>query len=373
MKIIQVPVRYYPHIGGVEQYVHCLSKEIVKLGHQVKVICANEPPEKSNIVEGVAVRRLKYIMKIANTNITLGLPFALLKENCDIIHNNLPVPWSADWATVISLIKRKPMILTYHNDIPEKGNYKFLTWIYNRTFLKFILKVSKVIIITQKNYINSSQFLKKFKNKIKVIPCGVDTEKFYYLNLQKKDNLKRIFFLSVLDDYHRYKGLDYLLKAFTKVVEKRKDVLLVVGGEGILCKEYKKEAEDLGISQYVNFVGRIPEEEMNRYFNECDVFVLPSVSSEQEGFGIVALEAMACAKPVVVTDIVGVAKEVKEHGTGRVVPPRDVEVLTCSIQEVLDNSILAIQMGKKGRELIEMKFSWEKIARDIEAIYKTLI
>lgn len=81
LKIIQTPARFYPYVGGVEKYVFGLSHELVKMGHIVKVICADEPKSQIKEVEGINILKLPYMGKIANTNITLSLPFFLLKKN----------------------------------------------------------------------------------------------------------------------------------------------------------------------------------------------------------------------------------------------------------------------------------------------------
>ncbi len=71
----------------------------LNLGHEIKVICANEPPsKKEETVDGINIKRLYYMTKIANTNITPGFPFALSREDFDIIHTHIPTPWSADWS-----------------------------------------------------------------------------------------------------------------------------------------------------------------------------------------------------------------------------------------------------------------------------------
>ena len=122
MKILQTPVRFYPHVGGVENYVYNLSRELVKMGHEMSVVCANEPKTKNyEVIEGVKIKRLYYPFKIANTNITPNLPYALSKEGFDLIHTHLPTPWSADWSALISKIKGKPLVLTYHNNIVGFG------------------------------------------------------------------------------------------------------------------------------------------------------------------------------------------------------------------------------------------------------------
>ena len=118
-----------------------------------------------------------------------------------------------------------------------------------------------------------------------------------------------IFFLSLLDEFHKYKGLEYLLKALTIVKKEIPDVKLVVGGKGSLLEYYKNVTSDLGLAENVEFHGFIPDDKITEYYSRANVFVLPSISSVQEGFGIVALEALACKTPVITTEIVGVSSD----------------------------------------------------------------
>jgi len=115
MRILQTPVRLFA-TGGVESYVRNLSRELVRMGHDVGVICSDQPGE--NEVDGrVRTRTLKSWGHIANTSITPELPAAIWREDYDILHTHLPTPWSADWSGLISQLKRRPTVLTYHNDI----------------------------------------------------------------------------------------------------------------------------------------------------------------------------------------------------------------------------------------------------------------
>ncbi|KUK43261.1 MAG: Glycosyl transferase group 1 [Methanothrix harundinacea] len=330
MKILQTPVRFRPFIGGVENYVYNLSRGLVRLGHEVTVLCANEPKsEKEELMDGIRVKRLPYIGKIANTNITPSLPIEILREDFDLIHAHLPTPWSADWSAVFSKMRRRPLILTYHNDIVGAGFANRAAHLYNRTALKNLLNRADRIIITQPKYLRSSPYLKRYEDKIVVIPVGVDVERFRPMHSDKINN--SIFFLSVLDEFHRYKGLDQLLRAL------------------------------------------VPEEMLANYYNRCDIFVLPSVSKAQEGFGMVLLEAMACGKPVVCTDIVGVADEVKTKGAGLIVEPSNAEELAEAISHILQDRSLAHKMGEVGRRLVEERYGWEKVAKRVEEVYEGLI
>jgi glycosyltransferase involved in cell wall biosynthesis len=176
-----------------------------------------------------------------------------------------------------------------------------------------------------------------------------------------------------LDKYHAYKGLDDLLKALAIVRKQLPGVKLVIGGDGELLGHYRDTAANLGLSQNVEFQGFIPDEKLPEFYNRCDAFVLPSVSSEQEGFGIVLLEAMASGRPVISTDIVGVAEDVKRFNAGRIVRLRDINALAQAILEILLDEELAREMGRRGRTLVEGKYNWKKIGRDMLEIYRGLV
>lgn len=372
MKIIQTPVRFYPFIGGVENYVYYLSKELVKLGHEINVICANEPnTEKNVVIDGINVKRLPYIFKVANTNITPNLPFKLASEDFDIMHTHLPTPWSADWSALLSKSRKKPLVLSYYNDIIGEGLADNIAKVYNNTFLKLLLKAADKIIIIQEDYIKTSPYLDEYRDKVEVIPCGVDVNKFKYLNNGDTENI--IFFLSILDEFHRYKGLDYLLKALKIVKMDIPNIKLVVGGKGKLLDYYQNMVNSLGLEDNVEFHGFIPDEKIVEYYNKCNVFVLPSISSSQEGFGIVALEAFACKTPVISTEIVGVADDVKKRDTGIIVPPKDIDKLAKAIIEILTDNSLQKQMGNNARKLVEEKYTWHRVAEMTEEVYKELI
>jgi glycosyltransferase involved in cell wall biosynthesis len=298
------------------------------------------------------------------------MPFALLNEDFDIIHTHVPTPWSADWSNMVSKIKNKPLIITYHNDIIGEGVASHIASFYNSTALKSLLNNADRIIITQPNYLYSSPYLGEFEDKIEVIPNGVDVEKFKPLSARKEKNT--IFFLSLLDEFHKYKGLDYLLKALEIVKSEINDVKLIIGGEGKLLDYYIEIAYALGLKDNVEFHGFISDQKIVEYFSKSSVFVLPSISSKQEGFGIVALEALACETPVVSTDIVGVASDVKKSKSGIIVPPRNIDELAEAIIKIL-KSENAADMGLRGRKLVEDKYTWSRIAKMTEKLYKELV
>jgi len=372
LKVLQTPVRFYPFIGGVEQYVYYISKELVKYDDcDVTVICANEPNNVSKEqYNDINIIRLKYSGKIANTNITLSLPNVLYNEDFDIIHTHIPTPWSSDWSNIITRIKNKPLVVTYHNDIIGTGVANTIANIYNKTALKFLLNKADKIIITQDDYIQSPH-LQNYKDKIVTIPNGVDTTLFKPQNTKRQKH--QIFFLSVLDKFHKYKGLDYLLRALVNVKVTIPDIKLIVGGKGELLEYYQEKVEEMGLKDNVEFKGFLEDEEVINYYATSELFILPSISSLQEGFGIVVLEALACQTPVISTNIVGVADDVINTNSGIIVPPKDVDALTDAIIEILSNPELQEKMGYAGRKLVQEKYEWKKIAHEIHSLYEELL
>jgi len=363
MKILHTPVRLYA-TGGVESYVLNLTRSLADLGHEVKVICS-ESDKDMGCDPRVSVETLRSWGRIANTNITPGLPLALLKENFDVMHTHLPTPWSADWSLLACLAKKKPLILTYHNDIVGSGIDRYLASLYNATALNLLLKRSARILVARPRHVSFR--LKPFMDKVEFVPVGVDVQLFHPRERKPEGD---IFFLSVLDAFHSYKGLDVLLGALKAVKEQIPQVILVVGGGGELLEHYRQRARELGLERNVRFEGRLTQERLLEIYNGCKLFVLPSLSAEQEGFGIVPLEAMACGRPVVVTDIVGVAEDVGRTGAGIVVKPADENALSRAIVSIIADGKSAARMGDAGRRLVEEKYSWKTVALQVERIYR---
>lgn len=373
MKILQVCNHFYPYMGGTEQVVFYLSRELVKRGHKVKIICADEPKVGDLEIDNIEVRRLPYITKISNTNITLSLYKEICCENFDILHTHLPHPWNASISSIVSLLRNKPLFLTYHNDIVGKGLNSFIAHCYNITALKLLLYRSRKIFIAHKNYFKWSPFLKAFRDKVTVAPPGVDGDKFRPIpHIYTRTEKNIIFFVSILDKLHIYKGLEYLLLSIKKISAKI-PIKLYIGGKGDLEDYYKKIVRVNGLEEIVHFLGFLPDEELNRYYNICDIFVLPSISVAQEGFGLVALEAMACGKPVIVTDITGVADVVKKEKTGIVVKPKNIDELMGALIFMFSNEKERKTMGDNAYRCVKEKYTCEKQADIIEQEYLEVI
>jgi glycosyltransferase involved in cell wall biosynthesis len=144
---------------------------------------------------------------------------------------------------------------------------------------------------------------------------------------------------------------------------------LVVGGDGPLRAQYARTARERGLAEHVTFTGYIPDDALPAAYAAADVFTLPSTNPDQEGFGLVALEALACETPVVTTDIVGIAADIQRTAVGRVVEPGDPRALADAIRATLEESP---DVGP-GRRLCVESYSWTSSVEDLLAVYRRVL
>src|SRR2546425_367140 len=146
----------------------------------------------------------------------------------------------------------------------------------------------------------------------------------------------------------------------------------LVVGEGSLLEAMKRFANSMGVADRVRFLGRVSEENLPKVYAACDVFVLPSVS-RLEAFGIVALEAMATAKPVIVADIPGVREVIEDGREGLLAEPMNARDLAEKIRRLLADPEARRVMGQRGREKVLESFGIELVTDRIENVYRAVL
>ncbi|WP_026733412.1 glycosyltransferase [Fischerella sp. PCC 9605] len=185
-----------------------------------------------------------------------------------------------------------------------------------------------------------------------------------HLNLPPDEPI--ILFLSRL---HHKKGLDYLIPALSKLTHHR--FTFVLAGSG--SPEYEAEIESLlvstGICDRTHLAGFVEGEKKNMLLQGSDLFVL---TSHSENFGVAVLEALAVGLPVIVTPGVALASVVKQHNLGYV-PELDVSAIAKNLEDYLSDPQQAKSMGDRARQIIFDKYTWEKIAFQMQQIYTNIL
>jgi spore coat protein SA len=191
---------------------------------------------------------------------------------------------------------------------------------------------------------------------------SVDTEKFR-VNNSREDRVKILY----AGRFDTGKGVEHLIAAIPEVIKKHGNCLFLFVGGGALRKWAENLARKLNKSNIL-FEGFVPYDRINRYYQLCDVVVVPSVWPEP--FGRSIIEAMACGKPVIATKIGGIPELVKDGKTGLLVEPASSEEIANAITTLLDDEKKRERMGKRGRRIVEEKYNNEAIARKVLMVYK---
>lgn len=366
IKVLQIGKYYHPYIGGTENHLFTLVEELKK-EVEINILAANTEFKTSiEKHDGINIYRLASLGKLFSLPLTLSMPLWLRRQKADILHFHLPNPLSI-FSYFIARPKGK-IIVSYHNDIIRQ---RFFNLLINPFLIRFLKKAS-CIIVASNNLIKNSSILKKFKYKCRVVPYGIDISRFRPDKrvLKEAEEIRKRYASSLILFVGRlvyYKGLEYLLRAMKNI-----DAKLLIVGAGPLKNKLKKLGKSLGICTKVIWMGKVESEKIASYYYACDVFVLPS-SINAESFGIVQLEAFACGKPVVSTDLpTGVPLVNLNHKTGLIVPPQDPCALAFAINKLLALSELRESYGQYAKERVQREFTKERMVQEVLRVYKTL-
>ena len=254
--------------------------------------------------------------------------------------------------------KKPKIIYTAHGVIPlETG----LGYAYNQKMCAFEKR-----LITQSDYVttvseDTKSYLLEYypipAENIAVIENGVDIDSFKPEASNRIDRLKKRINLLFVGDMIPIKGLDFLLSALTQMMHDSFQLWLV-GRESSYFQTLKEKYKTLFESNKVIFKGPMPQNRLIRIYQEADVYLLPS---QYEQFSQTVLEAMAMAKPIIISDRVAVQRIISDGKEGYIVPFNNIQTLVDRISKLTDNHELRSKMGAAARKLAE-KYTWTQIA-----------
>ena len=368
MRVLHIYKDYYPVLGGIENHVRLLAEEEARRGLEVTVLVTSPTPR--TVVEeanGVRIIKAARLATVASTPLSLGLFLWVRRLQADIAHLHFPYP-PGEVANLL-LGQAPHTVITYHSDVVRQ---KWLLRLY-RPLLWRVLCQADRIIATSPLYIESSPFLRAWREKCVVIPLGIDLTPFQRVDERRARQLRRRYggekcpLILFVGKLRYYKGLQYLIEAM-KTVEAR----LLVAGTGPMEGTWRRLTEREGLAGKVLFLGQVPDDELPPLYRACDLFVLPA-SERSEAFGAVLLEAMASGLPVVSTELgTGTSYVNRDGETGLVVPPRDPQALAQALRTLLADGELRRQMGERGREWAR-RFSKEGMAQAVIRLYASLL
>ena len=374
LRVAQFSATFPPYYAGSGNACFYLSQALAARGHHVEVFTAGHPGQRHD-PDGVIAHRYAARLRMGNAPL---VPQLALVRGFDVVHLHQPFIFGAEAALAVHARTGAPLVSSYHNELQADGVKGALFAAYDRVVTRTALRRSARVTPLSMEHARAAPLLAaelaRRPDAFVPVPNGVDVEIFrpgeepaLRRSLGVSDDGIVAAFCAKLDAAHLTKRLDLAIEATARVPEL---TLLVVGG-GELLDRYRAQAAAAGIAERVRFVGDRRHGDVARHLRAADLLVMPSTL---ESFGIVQLEAMACARPVVISDLPG-ARGVSRDGVHGVhVAPGDVDDLVRGLERLVRAGADGRRrMGEAAREHVLERYTWGQCAERLEHAYREAI
>jgi glycosyltransferase involved in cell wall biosynthesis len=396
LRIALLSYRSKPHSGGQGVYVRALSRELTELGHHVEVLSGQPYPDLDGGVPLTPLPSLDLYREpdpfrtprpgefrdwidVAEwlTMCTAGFPepltFSLRAARhllprageFDVVHDNQSLGWG-----LLRLVRAGvPTVATVHHPVAIDRELELAAapslrrrltlhrwYAFTGMQARVLRRLDAVTTVSENSRGDIETHMGVPASGIEVIPVGIDPAEFTPPPAGRPRDPDSILVVTSADV--PLKGLVHLLEALAKLRTERPARLTVVGSARP-GGPAEAALDRLGLREAVRFTGRVPERELVELLQRAAVVAIPSL---YEGFSLPAIEAMACAAPLVTTDA-GALPEVVGTRAGLRVRAGNVGELTAALNLVLDSPALGEQLGRAGRRRVIENYTWRATAQ----------
>lgn len=239
-----------------------------------------------------------------------------------------------------------------------------------RKILRTVLRKSDALVANSSHTANEIRKVGGDDLEISILPYGTTVEPRE--SAAEEKDAHHVPLLLNCGRLIERKGLGYLLKALP-IVLKQRPVRVVITGEGDQKAGWQEMTTEMGLDDVVEWAGFVSNERLAELYSTCDVYVHPSIfdsRGDTEGLGVVLVEALQNAKPVVASAVGGIVDVIKDRDTGLLIPEKDEHALAAAILEVLDDPDLATELAENGLRHAESYFNWDRITSELSSVYQ---
>ena len=374
MEVIQVCPAFFPYRGGLETHVKEISKRLTNSGFDVQIYTTDPTgrlPKKQKI-DGLKILRFRAFSPNRLYFFAPRLYSALRRtENVDVIHAHGYPNFPALATALARNRNKKPFVFTAHYGGYDVQTLGASTWrtaakkCYNFSMGRYIFSKANAVIIVAK--FERELLKQKFgvdEDKIKYIPNGVNVREFNHPTKNDQD-IETILYVGRLE---KYKGVHFLIEAFTEVKPSFPNSRLLIVGSGSYKEKLVNLTSSFGLQDSVSFLENVPQEHLTKLYSSSNVFV---TLSQFEGQPIALIEAMSSGLPVIATKV-GAIPELVQHGRNGFLLdfPPNKKALIDVITFLLGNPDSSAKIGLEARKSILSKFSWEKTVQSLIKLYE---
>ncbi|MCR4336302.1 MAG: glycosyltransferase [Candidatus Omnitrophica bacterium] len=376
MKILMMTNTYAPMVGGIEESIRSFTAEFEKLGHDVVIVapeCEGAPPDEVGVV------RLRAIQKFNHSEFSIALPMSSLLPELmktfmpDIIHCHHPF-WMGDIALRLSSQFRIPLVFTYHTMFEQHMHY---LPVQNEGIKHFIIElftgyanlVNQVIVPSES--VRALLLERGVKTLMEVVPTGVNLQKFSKGEGRRIRKSMRIPLDSIVIGYvgrlALEKNLEFLSRSVAAYLTKEMKAHFLVVGEGPLEDLIRKIFDEQGVGKRLHLAGVLKDQDLVDCYHAMNIFAFASLTETQ---GIVLVEAMAAALPVVAIDAPGVREVVKDGYNGRLIFGENQSLFLEALSWCLNQPFAEFQQIKKNAVVTTKEFASDLCAKKMLRIYQ---
>ena len=303
----------------------------------------------------------------------LGQLFALVRllqnEKFALIHAHWLIPQGVVAAIGLILTRQRiPLVCTSHG-----GDLFALRGGILQHLKCWVMEKSQALTVVSQAMKNTVIDMGIAADKVDVISMGVDLKNLYTPDTTIARSPGELIFVGRLVEK---KGVRYLLEAMPKVLARHPSLRLSVAGSGPMESELRELARHLNISDKVDFLGMVAQSQLPALYRRATLAIFPFViakSGDQEGFGLVQVEAMGCECPVIAGDLPVIHDIITHEESGLIFPSGDTQALADTILRALNDPNLCFRMAGEGRKRVVQKFDWDIVAGKYARLYDKLI
>jgi glycosyltransferase involved in cell wall biosynthesis len=383
--------------GGGEVVFRDVARGISQNGHHVHVIrhrladskedneFGSDNSSVDNDAAGLHIHKIRPVVRGFPPSLRQNLMFianAILKgskivrrHRIELIHVNNFAPVIA--GSILSKLFGIPLVSTIHvvfgasspdfwKKWSSQNNVSPMSSIIGPMFENLTIRIPVDTIHSVSNTTKKDILKVNSKSNVVVIPNGIDLAVYdkYAPDIEYQNYV--VFIGRLVFN----KNLETVISSFVEVIKNIEDAKLIVIGFGPMLEEWKQLAASLGLAQNIQFTEYIDQERKIYILSKSSALVLPSVA---EGMPVVALEAFALFKPVLLSDIEPHHDIVTDGTDGFIIPAHDVSKWSEKIIHVLSNKKASMDLGRNARSKAESKFNMNKTLREIESLYYTCV
>jgi glycosyltransferase involved in cell wall biosynthesis len=365
MNITQVSAYYPPHLGGQENAVRDLARQLANVGHQVQVLTSSAGSDQagSGVEDGVLVKRMRGLA-FGHAPIMPAFPLQLYRAAAanSVVHLHIGQAFTPEMVWLVSKPGRFKYIAELHIDFEPSGPAGVLLPLYKRLILKRVLQSAAAVITLNQKTLRTVRETYGYNGPAHIMNNGIDEAFFAIKRPAPKPNPPKILHLLFVGRLSKQKNLPVLLKALATT--KRK-VHLDLIGDGEERAAVQEMVTALNLTN-VTMHGRRDRGEVIKFYRSCDALIMPSLYEAQP---LVLLEAMAAGIPIIGTNVIGVADHIR--GAGIVVEPT-IKGLVRGIEQYYALYPKLPKMVKQGRAKAEA-FRWRNTLKAYEGLYETIL